>query len=1348
MSGGAWYALGTNLLNAKIYQRFSFVVSQQVNYYNFSINYYDKAGRLKLNVPPAGVDVAYIPSAGNSPNHRMIKSTTYDSYNEVASTISPDAGLTNFIYRADGKVRFSQNAKQVAFTQGQSTNSSSGALTTLTYSVSAVPGFSLFNNYNIQYVFPSTITAGQTFNVTINIIVGAGGDIPNIRQEYNPGITLENGFSALANGTTYASGSQVYFEIPYAVASSTPVLPIGQTLYSITFSVIAPANATTSEFGIPLIVMYVEGGGEANLSGNANPGNLKSVNIITPIFSYINYDNVGRVIETGEYNPSIASSVSPLAFSQAYVNTPTDAGRCSQQNYVMYDAGDITYSSYKNNQLHLSGKVSKTWNANSTTWYSYDELGRTAWTVQQLNNINSDGSAKYFTLNYSYDLNGNVTQVAYQKELANEDFYYYYQYDKDKRLQRYLTSIDGVNQTEQAAYYYYTHGALKRVEVANKGQGIDYVYTINGWLKSINSPELNDRDPGKDGTSASIYRCPKDAFGMTLDYFAKDYTRANTSIQTYQRGADLFNGVMKAQRWQTAIPNGVPSGTIQYPAEQLCNSYTYDNKYQLTASAFSQVTNAGSLNGQGTIKGAGPLLASSSIPNAVDYQVSGITYDLNGNLLSLNRNGYFNSCTGVSSGCDDMDKLTYHYNMGSGGYLQNNMLNYVSDAVTTDNYPANFGLKQGQAANNYQYDLIGEQIANVNDGSTTVYDVYGHVQKVTYGEKVVSFLYDEKGRRIQKTDGTKTTWYVRDAGGNVMSVYETSASSGLQQAEVGLSADNRIGSYYPQSNTYLYELSDHLGNVRATFTNVLASSISTSFNGTDANDYVFNNSGGTIDKTFDHRGTGNVSSLKLSAKGSSSWGGYLSQIRVNAGQVVSGSLWAYAASSTIPFSSDGIYLNLTDQNGNVLKSVYQQIVFNGNTWNLSNFSFSIPTNGYFSFIVKNSSSNPLWVDDININFSRGGVNVFAQQSLTDYYPHGSVMPGRTYTSAQSYRYGYQGQYCETDPETGLDNFEARMYDPLLGRWNTTDPAGQYYSPYVGMGNNPVMTTDKDGKVAGPLDIIIDPVAALIGGIANLASNWSSVEHSDLSLLSAIEYFGAGAAGGFVAAETDNLALGFAVAGALNVHADAASGQLRYEGGNKSVLESFVSGGLSALTGEEGALDVADQLGRADELTGQAKSFYNLLNPVGERNVSGQLLKGAYRIGSNVLQGYGDNNYSNGGAYNIAGDIVNGAIGSGLDWITDSWFSNRKDFNIFDKVFNTGAKYFSGTIASGISGAAGSAINNAIAPQINPDTPPAGEQISPFYKNEKGVYENRVEGAKGAIPDIFVDLNGGAVGNGE
>ena len=80
----------------------------------------------------------------------------------------------------------------------------------------------------------------------------------------------------------------------------------------------------------------------------------------------------------------------------------------------------------------------------------------------------------------------------------------------------------------------------------------------------------------------------------------------------------------------------------------------------------------------------------------------------------------------------------------------------------------------------------------------------------------------------------------------------------------------------------------------------------------------------------------------------------------------------------------------------------------------------------------------------------------------DYYPFGMEIGGRNYTDAQGYRYGYQGKYAEKDPETGWNAFELRMYDSRIGRWLTVDPEGQYYSPYVGMGNDPVNGTDPTG----------------------------------------------------------------------------------------------------------------------------------------------------------------------------------------------------------------------------------------------------------------------------------------------
>jgi RHS repeat-associated protein len=75
------------------------------------------------------------------------------------------------------------------------------------------------------------------------------------------------------------------------------------------------------------------------------------------------------------------------------------------------------------------------------------------------------------------------------------------------------------------------------------------------------------------------------------------------------------------------------------------------------------------------------------------------------------------------------------------------------------------------------------------------------------------------------------------------------------------------------------------------------------------------------------------------------------------------------------------------------------------------------------------------------------------------------MPGRKYAS-ESYRYDYQGQFAEKDGETGLHSFELRQWDARIARWNSTDPYGQYFSPYMGMGNNPISLVDPDGGFAG------------------------------------------------------------------------------------------------------------------------------------------------------------------------------------------------------------------------------------------------------------------------------------------
>ncbi|MGM0580949.1 MAG: RHS repeat-associated core domain-containing protein [Bacteroidota bacterium] len=87
-----------------------------------------------------------------------------------------------------------------------------------------------------------------------------------------------------------------------------------------------------------------------------------------------------------------------------------------------------------------------------------------------------------------------------------------------------------------------------------------------------------------------------------------------------------------------------------------------------------------------------------------------------------------------------------------------------------------------------------------------------------------------------------------------------------------------------------------------------------------------------------------------------------------------------------------------------------------------------------------------------------------------------------------WRYGYQGEYAEKDKETQWNAFQLRQFDPVIGRWTTTDPYGQFPSPYLGMGNNPVSGVDPDGGVC-PTCTGGDDVYSVGATVTNVNGSW-------------------------------------------------------------------------------------------------------------------------------------------------------------------------------------------------------------------------------------------------------------------
>ena len=117
--------------------------------------------------------------------------------------------------------------------------------------------------------------------------------------------------------------------------------------------------------------------------------------------------------------------------------------------------------------------------------------------------------------------------------------------------------------------------------------------------------------------------------------------------------------------------------------------------------------------------------------------------------------------------------------------------------------------------------------------------------------------------------------------------------------------------------------------------------------------------------------------------------------------------------------------------------------------------------------------------------------------------------------------------------TKWSDFHARQYDAALGRWFGVDPQNQFASPYLAMGNNPVMFTDPDGEFV-PLVIA---GAALVGGGLNLWSNADKIK----DWKSGLAYFASGAIGGALSVGTPGL--GGSLTSFSNIGIDIATGNL-------------------------------------------------------------------------------------------------------------------------------------------------------------------------------------------------------------
>lgn len=183
-----------------------------------------------------------------------------------------------------------------------------------------------------------------------------------------------------------------------------------------------------------------------------------------------------------------------------------------------------------------------------------------------------------------------------------------------------------------------------------------------------------------------------------------------------------------------------------------------------------------------------------------------------------------------------------------------------------------------------------------------------------------------------------------------------------------------------------------------------------------------------------------------------------------------------------------------------------------NAWQKLEVGLKAPQDGYVLVSMQNASVQDVWFDDASLRSTT--TELIVQENHYD--PWGQNLVDIEVAGAPDCKQQYSNKQRIDDAGLEWVDHGARYYDTQLGRWHTPDPADQFSSPYVGMGNNPVMYTDPDGR------FIFIPIliGAAVGGIINLATH----AHQIHNFRDGAVAFGIGAVAGGLAVFTGGAAV--------------------------------------------------------------------------------------------------------------------------------------------------------------------------------------------------------------------------------
>jgi hypothetical protein len=421
------------------------------------------------------------------------------------------------------------------------------------------------------------------------------------------------------------------------------------------------------------------------------------------------------------------------------------------------------------------------------------------------------------------------------------------------------------------------------------------------------------------------------------------------------------------------------------------------------------------------------------------YQMQ-LSYDLNGNILNLKRNGNNSSSL-------QMDDLNYYYhyldntNAAQTGQLPsisgnttnlatNRLAKLTEQANLTGNYATDIdGLPVSGMPNEveYEYDPIGNLTKDLSEEIEEIkWNPYGKVTEVIRTTACQSkpdllYEYDSFGQRIKKVVKPRaggvlapehewiTHWYIRDAQGNVLAVYKQQSTEafGVWNEQITLEewdfyGSSRLGTRAPENPMILANRTYEIINNQISNENIPA--LATPSN-----------------KKF----------RKLGEK----------------------------------------VFELVNHLGNILSTISDRKLMHED----------LPNN---PGVVHHYTAEIL--------------------STTEQYAFGMEMPGRSFSVEQyRYGFNGKENQDELMANNNSQDFGARMYDGRVGRWWGMDYMKKYYpsrSPYEAMASNPIFYVDVDGNYFTGNCYLLSEV---MDRLTMLQNKWPDNAHVYLEIKAAI-----------------------------------------------------------------------------------------------------------------------------------------------------------------------------------------------------------------------------------------------------